>query len=428
MDHSASRLKQVILWSLVLLAATEFVVRGPVRYFQSTGWNDISQYYTASRLWLHGRDFADGQTLANMWHDQSGEVMSANTVRARIAPPPGALVLFAPFGALSWRAAVILWLIVLLASFAVTVWSLAGVSGLSSRDPRTVAFLAGCLALAPFHTGFASGNQTIFVIGLCSLGIWAASTNCDMLAGVLFGTACSLKPHIGAFLVLYYLVQRRWRLFATAVTFTAVLALLAIAWMQFAGVPWFSDYVSNIHFGADRNTIDDFTSANPIRFMLINLQVPFYSFTHNARLSNSLAISLGSALILIWIILVLRQKRSDDDLLPLSAIAVIGILPLYHRLYDATLLAIPLCWCLTRPANLKKTANIALLLMAPFLLPGAAALQQAAGEGRVPPTWANSWWWERIVMPHQTWLLLILSFVLLYSMVRHDTDQPVILR
>jgi hypothetical protein len=274
--------------------------------------------------------------------------------------------------------------------------------------------MAGCLALAPFHTGIAAGNQTIVVVGLCACGIWAAGSNLDVIAGLSFGIACSLKPHIAGFLLLYYLLRRRWRLLGAAITLTATLVVIAAAWMRYAGVAWFPDYLNNIRFGAVHNSFDDFTTANPIRFMLINLQVPLYSFTHSARSANLLAFCTGTALTIAWIILVFRNRRPEIELLSLATIAVIGLLPLYHRLYDASVFAIPLLWCLSPPSKRAYIANTALLLMAPFLVPGAAVLQQA--QSRIPESWTTSWWWDGLLMPHQTWFILLLSLVLILGM------------
>lgn len=109
----------------------------------------------------------------------------------------------------------IIWLSVLLIAFAATVWTIALAGGFEWGEPRTLAFVTACVALAPFHTGLASGNPSILVIGLCAAAILAATRQHDVAAGILFGVACSLKPQIGAFLVLYYLVRRRWQLFAT---------------------------------------------------------------------------------------------------------------------------------------------------------------------------------------------------------------------
>ncbi len=422
---SRTRSLKVLAWILLILAGAEFVVRGPVRYLQPTNWNDLAQNYAATRLWLRGQNFAEPENFVALWRNEVGGTLDANTVRTHLAPPLGTLVLMAPIGALPWPLARIVWLGILVTAFALTVWSLAKTAGYRFNEPRTLAFVAGCFALAPFHTGIASANQTILIVGFCALGIRAASGRHDVAAGLLLGVACSLKPQIGSFLVLYYMVQRRWRLFATALAFTAALAWAAVLWMQLWAVSWTPDYFHNIKVLAAENRIDDFTSANPIRFMLINLQVPIYSFTGSARSANMLALSGGALLVCIWIFLTTRRRGLESELLALGTIAVIALMPVYHRLYDASLLAIPLCWCTSQPsANLKNVAKLALLLMAPFLVPGTALLQQAVMRGHVPESWTQSWWWDRLVMPHQTWLLLLLSVALLYGMMLQTRIAP----
>lgn len=412
--------RRFVLGILLLLAAAEFVVRGPLRYLHPSNWDDLTQYYATSRMWLRGQNFTNPDRFSTMWRDEAGETPNPNSPRLHVAPPPGALVLFAPIAVVPWPAARLAWLAVLLAGFGATVGSLLRVAGLSLAEPRGLALAAGCLALAPFHTGMATGNQTILVVGLCAFGVWAARVDCDVIAGASFGVACSLKPHIAGLLLLYYLVQRRWRLLITSATMMATLVFLAAAWMKFSGVHWFSDYLHNIEFGAARNTIDDFTTANPIRFMLINLQVPFYSFTHDAARSNLLALSVGSVLVVTWIVIAIRNRPQSMELVSLSTIAVIGLLPVYHRLYDASVLVFPLCWCLIQPKCTNRIPRAALLLMASFLVPCAAILQQLGRSGRLPEVLANSWWWDGLLMPLQTWVLLALSLVLLYRMAQQS--------
>jgi hypothetical protein len=63
----------------------------------------------------------------------------------------------------------------------------------------------------------------------------------------------------------------------------------------------------------------------------------------------------------------------------------------------------------------KRISTVALILMVPFLEPGTAFLQQLALHGRIPDAVTHSWWWDRVVMPHETWVLLLLSLVLLYG-------------
>lgn len=421
-----SHRRTLIAWILLTLAAGEFVVRGPVRSFETPTWNDLAQYYAASRLWLRGQNFAKPENFVALWRDEVGSTLDAHAMRTHIAPPPGAVVLLSPIGALPWPAAKIAWLTVLVAALAVTVWSLAKVAGFYFGETRTVLFIAGCLALAPFHTGIANENQTILVVGLCALGIFTANAGNDLASGLLFGAACSMKPHIGSFLVLYYLVQRRWRLFWSAIGITVLLVIIASGWMYVNGVHWLPTYLDNIRMGAAKNTVDDFTSANRARFLLINLQVPFYSFTHSRAYSNITAFSVGAALIAVWTFFVLRQKEEQTgDMLALATIAVIGLLPLYHRLYDASVLAIPLCWCIREwQGTMRRLATLSLLLMAPFLLPTAALLDEAARNGWVPESLQRSSIWETLIMPHQTWLLVALCIVMLCAMAIQRRSIP----
>jgi hypothetical protein len=413
----ASRNLRILLWLLILAAATEFVVRGPARFLQPIDWNDLAQNYAASRLWLRGQNPSNAANFVALWLQEVHSQIEVNSVRTHLAPPLGSLVLLAPIAALPWPAAKIAWTGVLVLAFLLTVLTLVRTAGFRLNEPRTLAFVAGCFALAPFHTGMATGNVSIVVIAACAMGIWAASRGRDVTAGALFAVACSFKPHIGAFFVLYYLVRRRWQVFGSALAFTAGLVLIAALWMQLCGVSWAHDYFRNAKGFVTANRIDDFTSANPIRFMLINLQVPFYSFTGNSALSNLLALSAGVLLVAVWLYWIIRNQEHGSELLALGAIALICLMPVYHRFYDAAVLVIPLCWCLSRPpGKLKGIAGTALLLMAPFLVPGTAILQQAALHGRVPDAVIQSWWWTRVVMPHEAWTLLLLCLVLLCGM------------
>lgn len=54
---SAPRIKTILLVAFLLLAATEFVVRGPLRFFrEGYRWSDVSQVYLPAVNWIHGRN------------------------------------------------------------------------------------------------------------------------------------------------------------------------------------------------------------------------------------------------------------------------------------------------------------------------------------------------------------------------------------
>src|SRR5580700_6709289 len=149
--HPLGNLK-VVLWILLLAAAAEFVVRGPVRFLRiPVEWNDLSQNYTASKLWLNGQNPSDPASFVKLWKHEVGSRLELTDVRTHLAPPLGGLVVMAPIAAFPWKIAKILWVIVLLVSFAVTVWALAMAGDLQRNQSGILAFIAACLALAPFQ-------------------------------------------------------------------------------------------------------------------------------------------------------------------------------------------------------------------------------------------------------------------------------------
>src|SRR5579862_2288697 len=153
-----SRTLKVFLWILLFLAAAEFLIRGPLRYLQERGtWNDLSQNYTASKIWLSGKSPADPRNFQTFWWHEGLSRLPLTDIRTHLAPLPGGLVIMAPIAALPWKMAKITWIVVLLISFLATVWSLLAVSGIRSNESHTLVFIAAALALAPFHTGLASG-------------------------------------------------------------------------------------------------------------------------------------------------------------------------------------------------------------------------------------------------------------------------------
>ena len=66
-SQRAQGARRIVIWILLLLAAGEFTVRGPLRYLRPTGWNDLAQYYATSRIRLRGQNFADSENFAAIY-------------------------------------------------------------------------------------------------------------------------------------------------------------------------------------------------------------------------------------------------------------------------------------------------------------------------------------------------------------------------
>jgi len=75
-------------------------------------------------------------------------------------------------------------------------------------------------------------------------------------------------------------------------------------------------------------------------------------------------------------------------------------------------------------ACMDRSASVALLLMLPFAVPGAALVQGLAERNYVPAGWVASWWWRSIAMPHEIWLLLFLACWLLYLLALEGDRVP----
>jgi hypothetical protein len=237
-----------------------------------------------------------------------------------------------------------------------------------------------------------------------------------IVAGILFGIAICLKPQIGLPFLAYYLLRRSWRLSATAVGVVAAAGVLAIARLAISSTPWLENYRTDNKVLLATGILSDFTERNPIRFGLINLQVLVYAILHNATAANLVAFGVSAILFGIWVVLLLRNEPVlNDVLLAMGTLSVLSLLPVYHRLYDAFLLIIPICWSL-REFSRNKLARAAFLVMLPLLFPGGTILEQLQFQNRIPSSIAHSWYWTAIVKPHQIWFLLILSLVLLWNM------------
>ncbi len=420
----------VVCLALLLLAGTEFVIRGPVRALQTaTGFNDFLSPYVQADAFVHGLDPYSPQILLQRWPAEAShflflprEVANGSLVANRGIPtayPITALVLISPFSLLPWSLAYALWFAINLILFAIMLWVLVELAGFSGDLywAGTILLVAGTLALAPFHTGIVTANVTLVAVELSVIAIWAARRRYEIAAGLLLAVSAGLKPQIGLCFLFYYLLRRRWRICGIAAALLACGAAFGLLRLELGHTPWLSNYLSDNHILLETGVLGNFTPINPTRFGLINLQVALYPIVGSVRVTNAVAMAVGAFLLAVWIVSVVRRESRDDvELLDLSAIAVISLLPVYHRFYDATLLVLPLCWALISFRRARKVAVVSLLLMLPFLIPGGTLLETVEIGGRIPTGLRGHWWWDGFVMAHQVWTLLFLGILLLREM------------
>jgi hypothetical protein len=325
-------------------------------------------------------------------------------------------VLLAPVAWLPWPVAHHVWLAISLMAFGLTVLSVAQRIGFHWQEKRTYCFLALALALAPFQTGLATGSIVIVAVGFCALAVLAADRQWNIAAGVWLAVAVALKPQIGLPFLVYFLLRRRGRVVTTGAILLAILAATAVFHLTMNHTSWGDSYRYDNTILFARGSLGDFTESNPLRFGLVNLQVLLYTFLPDRAGANLLALAIAGVLGLTWFFLLWRRSDSKNEFLALAALTTLSLLPVYHRLYDASLLIFPLAWGLVALSGSRNgLAKGTLVLILVFLVPGGSALEQLRHTTHFV-TMQHSWWWAHIVMPHQVWALLFLSVLLLVAM------------
>jgi len=419
--------KKTLLILFILAAALELLLRGPVRFLQASDVNDFISPYVQSKALLEGLDPYSPEVLVQLWPNRGEfkEIISKDLAEHQLiarrgfptAYPLTCLLLLTPLAAMPWKAAYLVWLALTLCLVACLLWSLMALCDFDKNDWRAYVFLAVALALAPLHTALAKGSIVIPAVALCGIALLEANrSRHDFLAGILFGIAVGLKPQIGLPFVAYYFFRQRWKPVLAACGIVAVTATAAMMRLAMSGAPWLQNYQNDNRVLFLTGALSDFTERNPMRFGLINLQVLFYAIGHRVRTANSFALLASAFLFALWILLLLRTKPIDA-MLPISAIAVISLFPVYHRMYDAFLLIFPLAWSLkTSSSGKNKLAFGTFLLILPFLVPGGSLLEHLQFRGRIPGAVKQSWFWNDVMLPHQIWILLFLSLLLLAQM------------
>ena len=422
-----------MLLFLLVTAAAEFFLRGPLRLRQGTEWNDFLSPYIQSRLWIQGADPYAAQNFVKLWPPHkpmfvfvTRDAADGTLVAKRGVPSPypiTSFVVLSPLALVSWNVAEFLWILLGLGAVGVMICGIVAVAGVSWRDPKAWIFAALALGLAPIHTGLATENPAVLVVALCVAIVWLARHARENLAGLLLALAICLKPQVGLCFLLFYFIRCERRIAWVATTVSGFIALLAVARMFFTGTPWLSSYIENSRKIFASGAINDFSAANPVWFHMLNLQVALDPLLENVSWTNFCAVGLGIALIGVWLWLTLKSGRNVSPLLPLSTLAVISLLPIYHRSYDAALLVLPLGWALLQESQEPTAVRSTLALLALFLTPGGALVNQVAERAHISVSITHSWWWRSFIVAHQVWALMLLSTLLLWTLAK-DSAVP----
>jgi hypothetical protein len=404
----------VLLGLISLLMLSDFVLRGVALAFEPAR-TDFSEVYVGAWLWRHGGNFYDSALATATQQRLIGDA----TVSATLYPPT-TFALFAPFSYLSWGWANFIWLLIGLAGIAATIFFLWRLGGFEAGDLKTWILATFVLSFSPLHQAFHLGNMALLAVPLVLGGIFLAEKPRDWPAGVVLGLVTCLKPQIGIWVLLYYLLRGRWRMMAGA----AVTGVCAAALLLLHPVP-VSEAIA--HYKA--NQIYWFAPGHPAGFTPggfpyhVNMfQVIAYQLVHSVAGANWIARILFVAGVAAWLGILWRAKFRLPATLALSSLMALSFVSMYHSVSDVTALTLALCWAIPgeSPAWTSQSwtsqawTKIRVAVCAIFLfmmLPGHSLLMRFSPH--LPVGITTSWWWSLFVARYFVWLLFALNVALL---------------
>jgi Glycosyltransferase family 87 len=384
----------------------DFLVRSVVPAITTRG-NDFSDPMVGAHLWRRGQNPYDVALAKATAKELTGSQM-------RLVPvyPPPAYLIVTPLTVLPWKWAKILWILLSTASVALVAFSLVRIGHFTINQPKAWLLIAVAFAFRPFHTAIQVGNVVVITAAICLVAIELANRCHDVASGVLLAIATCLKPQNCIWIFAFYLFTRRWRVVVAGVLSGLALTGAAVVRIPLSVSALIANYRANVHYWFGPGGENDFTSANPFRFPLVNLQVVFFPLVHRTAIANALALAIFASGFVVWAYAILRGGGKSVPL-GISSLLALSFVAVYHRVNDAGVLTLALCWALGESGERLKWAKRSAVLMVLILAAGQSVLSRAAPY--LPSVVTNSWWWNLLLVPYFAWTLLALSMVLLYA-------------
>ena len=320
-------------------------------------------YYDARCLLQHSDPYKPGEPL-RVYLAEGGKLPQSSDdgfrqVLVLNVYPPTTFIFTAPFALLPWGTAQMLWTILSVGSLifaAFLMWD----SGASYAPVISCGLI--CFVLANTEAFFTFANPAGIVISLCMVAVWCFLEERFVWAGVLcLAASLAIKPHDAGFVWLFFLLAggvHRKRALQTLLV-TAVLGLVAIAWVTPIAPHWIQELHSNIVVDQLPGGVNypGPPTANSVGRDIINLQSVVAVFRNDPRIYNPVSYLVCGALLLVWVVRTLRSPFSQRGAwLALAAVVPLTMLVTYHRPYDARLLllAVPACAMLWAGGGLTR--------------------------------------------------------------------------
>lgn len=229
----------------------------------------------------------------------------------------------------------------------------------------------------------------------------------------MIGIAACLKPQIGVWVLLYYLLRGRKQLILGAIAAgTTVAAILLLHPIPVSAA--IADYHANLQYWFAPGRPAGFTpGAFPYHVNMT--QVVLYPMVHSVVAANLIARILFGSGLAVWILILWRARFRIPAPLAIASLLALSFVSIYHSVSDATILTLALAWALPaddRPWNHIKVSTCVIFLL--MMLPGHSLLMRFSPH--IAASIISAWWWNLFVARYFVWLLFALNLTLLLGL------------
>jgi hypothetical protein len=326
------------------------------------------------------------------------------------AHPPPAVLLALPLGRLDYRSAVLAWNLLSFVALAVSLWLVAW----QLRVPFTVWSLLPTLTLlilcSPLRSQIVLGQWNLVLLLLITAA-WAADrSGHPVWAGVLVGAAAAVKLFPG-FLLLYFLLQGRWRALAAGVGCFLVITLTTAGVL---GLDTYQVYATQVVPAVDASHRGTWANVSLPGFWS-KLFDPGHGSANLVALRDSPALARAAGLVscavvtglLAWLVYRARSQPQRDRAFGLAVITMVLVSPISWDHY-LLLLLVPLAdlW-MSLPLGGAARWLFRLILVI-FWVPSVLIWRIF-----IPGVWTDNW----LYLPAHPWQTLTALSVQTYALV-----------
>jgi hypothetical protein len=336
----------------LLLGSAAFLMFGFLQSKAGFPLMDFRVVYSSAQCLLHHCDpYSQSEVLR--LYAQHADISSASaTDRLVLGGNPYLPTEFSftfLFGLMPFWAAQLLWIALIaggaiLGSFAV--WDL------SSDHAPVIAAILLCFCLANSGSVIYFGNPAGVAVPLCILAVWCFLRERFVNSGIVcLAISLVLKPQDAGLIWLFFLlsggIYRRRAL--QTLTLVAALSLSATLWIAHVSPHWLQELRSMEQQFFGHGGINNPNSAHGT-LAITSLQPIFSYFWDNPRIYHSLTCVVCAPLLAVWVAVTVKSQPSRaKTYFALASIAVLSLLPVYHRQYDAkviilTIPALAMLW------------------------------------------------------------------------------------